>query len=137
MGFSIRTRGHSSPEKVRNTRIEQFYQKMNASSHYTKGDAARDFLIKACKGHALILVPSVDSATGQPRRDKYKRLLADVFISGKPGKEAEIANAVNVSELMISNGFARRNMEEAPSHLPLKNRLSRVAPESNENDLSL
>lgn len=117
-GFHIRLRTIKAPEKNRTTNIEKAFVRMGIDSKYTSGDKAADFLKYQTKGskpseqNCLLIIPSLDPQTGNVRRDRFRRLIADVYISGRPGEIFEIANAKSVENLMVENGQATLNLSE-------------------------
>lgn len=120
-GFEIRLRAVSLPEKVMNTRIERAFRALGAPSRFTSGDKATQFLKTETKGkgkadhRCLLIIPSVDPIRGTVRKDRFNRLLADVYISGSPGDTFELANAKSVDHIMIENGYAAMNPSEKPA----------------------
>lgn len=127
-GFSIRFRSVSAPEKSRKSAIETFFKKIGAESDYKLGDEATDFLRNKAKGRLLLIVPSVDQQDGSLRRDKYNRVLADVYLSGDTGKVFDVANAICVPDMMLEKGYASTNPGEEPARSRAKEAILQANP---------
>lgn len=113
MGFSVRARSFDSPEKIKNTRSERAFAMMGAPSTPGRGDFARDFLKKRVAGRAVLIVPVIDSDTGEAKTEDHGRVLGDIYISGTPGDKFDIANAICLEDLMAKYNYATVNLQES------------------------
>lgn len=122
-GFSIRLRTISLPERTRDTQIDKAMRKLGIDTDITTGDLAKMWLKTKLRGQkysearSILVIPSRDPITGGIRKDKYNRLIGDVYVSGKPGNAFEIANAESVEEIMIKQGHATLNTSEVRAEM--------------------
>lgn len=69
------------------------------------GELARDALRALCKGRALLIDPLMRD--GLPANDRYRRLLAQVCVSGRPGKDFDLSGAHSVESHLFTEGLAK------------------------------
>ena len=77
-----------------------------ASSDLTLDDDRVAKLKKAIRGRAIMIVPSFDEK-GQVARSRSGEIICSAYVSGRPGREFEIANAVSFQDLASLLGFDR------------------------------
>lgn len=69
------------------------------------GELAREYLKKLCKDR-VILVSPLTGDNGQASQDKYRRMLAQVTISGEPGRRFRVNGAFSCEKLLYDAGLA-------------------------------
>lgn len=103
-GFTAKAR-YSAPFGFA-TKHEEVADAFGADTRHNPGIEATEFLRRACKGRAILVVPATSDDHDSVLKDEYGRLIADFYISGEPGPQMEIANAVSAHSLMTENRYA-------------------------------
>lgn len=100
-GFTVKTR-YSAPFGFA-TKHEEVAEAFGVDTGHNPGIEATEFLRRACKGRALLIVPALSDEQDAVLKDDQGRLIADLYISGELGPRLEIANAVSAYALMTQN----------------------------------
>lgn len=97
--FRIRLRSVNAPEMPKKGSADDIFKEMEIDQHrHHPGMVAKRALQEATRKRALLCVP-----TG---KDRYGRLLCDVYASGEPGPRFEIGAAFSISRHLHDRGLA-------------------------------
>ena len=70
------------------------------------GEMAREYLRKICAGRVILVTPMIDDS-GRAAQDRYRRMLAQVTISGAPGKLFRVNGAFSCESALYEAGLAQ------------------------------
>jgi len=70
------------------------------------GELARDRVRHWCRGRVIMVAPLADE-TGSPSHDRYGRLLAEIVVSGRPGRLFDIDGAWSLEWALMRAGLAQ------------------------------
>lgn len=131
--FRIRLRSVNAPEMPRKGSADDIFKDLDIDQHrHHPGMIAKRALQEVTRKRALLCVP-----TG---KDRYRRLLCDVYASGEPGPRFEISEAFSIARHMHDRGLAT-TMDFAgglPSRYPDMYEIETMSPwvEDDDNTLS-
>ena len=104
--FRIRLCSIDTPELRKPTLFDQVLRAGGFDPmHDGPGEAARDFLRALCRGRVILVAPD-DGDGVRPQTDRYGRLLAQVCVSGAPGRLFRLDGARSVEHELFQAGLA-------------------------------
>lgn len=105
--FRIRLHNVDTPELLKPSGLDTVLTKAGITKHLVgAGEIVRDKMREWCKDRVILIDPHLES--GDPKVDRYRRLLADIHVSGAPGPQFDLHKAWSFESTLVRTGFARR-----------------------------
>jgi len=118
--FRIRFSAVNAPEKPKRADSDAIFKQIGIDPNAgSPGQDAHNLMNSVTRGRAIMIIPQIDEAGG-PKLDRYGRLIAEVIVSGAPGKKFDVDGAKSLEWILIDNGLGSvMPGRDLPERVPL------------------